>query len=1145
MSSDPRPRLEAVHDSDVKARARAVAELQSFVVQAPAGSGKTELLIQRYLRLLATVDEPESVVAITFTRKAAGEMRARVLTALHEAASGGEPEQPHKRERYKLAQSVLARDGQMGWNLPQNPSRLRILTIDALCGSIVRLMPWTSELGVPSEITEDARELYKAAAHRTVQLIGEPGKAAEHVRRALEHLDNSVPQFEDLLASMLQRRDQWLRHMPQGDTRELRQEMEATLRRYVCERLKCVRDAIPEQARVMMTQLARIAAENLFHEDPDHPIVNCRNLEAFPECSADVLPMWSGIRALVLTNSGGWRAERGIDKRAGFPTSHRREKQLLAALIEQLREVNDLREQIDNIDELPPAEFTDSQWAILESFAQLLPLAVQELRAIFIQEQTCDFSAVAQAAQRALGDRSSPSDLALALGYDIRHLLVDEFQDTSISQVRLLETLMSGWKPEDGRTVFLVGDPMQSIYRFRQAEVGSFLQVAADKKFGQGPIEPLRLKKNFRSRQGIVDWANGTFPQVFPATQNIASSAIVFERCESAAEDRAEPACIQVHAQFGTSEEAAEQEAQEVVALVRRLRERGEKVAILVRGRNHLFRVVPKLRDAAEFDPALRFQAVEIETLAERSVISDLRALTNALLHLGHRVAWLAVLRAPWCGLSLNDLHALCGDGRAGTIWELLVQRLGELSTEGQQQVQRILPVLTEALGKRGRLVLRHWIEATWMSLNGPACVRERRDLEDASSFFELLDELDCGSDLESLSKLEDSISRLFAQPDPSATDAVQIMTIHKAKGLEFNAVILPGLGRSTGTTERKLLEWDERSSAHGSELLMAAMPEKGGEDPIYKFLQRVESEREQNELRRLLYVAATRAKHELHLSGHTASTAQEFLQSPKAPKKGTFLSLLWPGVEADFRQQAERIASGSQNVGQLAAVAGPAAQKLLRRLPPDWEAPRLPHSVSWTPANDPEPAAPEDAVTYDWASEKAKRVGTVVHAVLQRIAEEGLAEWSEQRVRAIRNTLRAALVNAGVSSSDLDDALTRAEKAILQTLADDLGRWILSAHPEAQNEYALTGIDGNELYSIAVDRTFVIDGVRWIIDYKTSSHEGGNTETFLDNEKIRYQDKMERYARILKAQDPRPAKLGLYFPLIRGWRKWDPGSGN
>lgn len=1141
MSSDARPQLQLVFDADTDARARAVEELRSFIVQAPAGSGKTELLVQRYLALLATVDEPEAVVAITFTRKAQGEMHARVLKALAQAKAGsGEPEREHEKQRWRLAQKVLNRDRQKGWNLAQNPSRLRIMTIDSLCHGIVKLMPWTSELGVPRTITEDARDLCRSAAHRTVQLLGNGGPTAEHVQRALEHLDNDVPQLEELISVMLQRRDQWLRHMHNGDTRGLRQEMEATLQRVICEKLVEVLEAIPVPARVMLAQLGRFAAENLSIKNPDHEIMGCRNLEAFPACSEDALGAWCGIASMLLIQEGKWRSEKGINAGIGFPPAHRREKDLLIDLIAELRSVDGLGEKIHSVRNLPPAKFSDEQWRILESFAQLLPAAAGQLRSVFAQEQTCDFSEIAQAAQLALGVRESPTDLALALGHDIHHLLVDEFQDTSISQVRLLETLVSGWKPGDGRTIFVVGDPMQSIYRFRQAEVGSFLHVRETEKLGKTEVEVLTLAKNFRSQPAIVDWVNRTFPEVFPQEQDIAASAVVFEPCQSAARERPELSLVRTYAQFDPND-SSEDEAAQVLALVRSLRARGEQVAILVRSRSHLTRIVPRLREASESDPTLRFQAVEIDTLDERIVISDLRALTYALLHLGHRVAWLAVLRAPWCGLSLHDLHVLCGDRRSGTIWGLLHDRINELSPDGRRRVQSILPALTEALEKRGRLPLRHWIEATWMSLRGPACLREKRDLEDASAFFDLLDTMDSGSDLESLAKLEDAIKKLYARPDPEATDAIQVMTIHKAKGLEFDAVILPGLARSTGEREPKMILWDERSVAQEPELLMAAMPAKGGDsDGIYDFLEDLEAAREDNELRRLLYVAATRAKHELYLFGHVKADARDFLEKGKKPERGSLLHLLWPTLREEFERQARAIVDSPQYVLQLAASADPGTQRTLRRFPANWAPPSLPPSVPWKPASDPEETASSDDVTYDWAGERARRVGTVVHAVLQRIAEEGLAKWSEHRVRTMEAALRSALANQGVSPADMDEAMARTQSAITAALGDARGRWVLESHDEAQNEFALTGIDGGQLYAVAMDRTFVADGVRWIVDYKTSAHEGGNAEAFLDNEVVRYKEKMDRYARILKKQDPRPVKIGLYFPLMRGWREWE-----
>jgi ATP-dependent exoDNAse (exonuclease V) beta subunit len=289
-----------------------------------------------------------------------------------------------------------------------------------------------------------------------------------------------------------------------------------------------------------------------------------------------------------------------------------------------------------------------------------------------------------------------------------------------------------------------------------------------------------------------------------------------------------------------------------------------------------------------------------------------------------------------------------------------------------------------------------------------------------------------------------------------------------------------------------------------------------------------------------LLYVAVTRAKHELYLFGHIEATAEQFLQEIKSPKKKTFLSLLWPVLEPQFIRQAQEMLSSTQIVDRLAAATDPAAQRTLRRLPLEWTAPELPSSVNWVPANDPDERIPDDDVTYDWAGEQARRVGTVVHALLQRIAEEGPAAWSELQVREMRPALRSAVANQGVSPADMEDAITRVQSALLAALVDPRGRWILQAHPEAQNEYSLTGLDGGQLYTIAMDRTFIADGVRWIIDYKTSAHEGSDPEAFLDNEVVRYKEKMDRYARILKKQEPGPIRIGLYFPLMRGWREWE-----
>jgi len=206
-------------DEDRASRLRAL-EPRSFIVEAPAGAGKTELLTQRVLKLLASVAEPEEIVAITFTLKAAAEMKHRILESLALAAdptvvSAGLA--PHRRITLELSQRALAASAARGWNLLANPSRLRIMTIDALCASLSRQMPFLSRFGAQPRMAEDARLHYREAVRRILALLAEDGAGegdgfAEVVADGLRHLDNDAARLGGLLAAMLQRRDQWLRH---------------------------------------------------------------------------------------------------------------------------------------------------------------------------------------------------------------------------------------------------------------------------------------------------------------------------------------------------------------------------------------------------------------------------------------------------------------------------------------------------------------------------------------------------------------------------------------------------------------------------------------------------------------------------------------------------------------------------------------------------------------------------------------------------------------------------------------------------------------------------------------------------------------------------------------------------------------------
>lgn len=1088
---------------DEEQRREAINPLRSFIVQAPAGSGKTELLIQRHLRLLSSVSRPEAIVAITFTIKAASEMRERILCALREAQGGDVPVTAHKALTFQLAQGALKRNEELGWNLLENPSRLRIQTIDALCGSIVAQMPWLARLGSPPAIQEKAEHLYEEAARRTVMLLA-GDRDAEAVEVLLEQLDNDAAQARNLLAKMLERRDQWLSIVTQTDEDE-RESLEEVLSNIISDALKRADALIHKHERDAILR----AAARYWAAKGDIPL----GFAAWPSADLDGKKTWVAIANLLLTGGGTWRKR--LDVNCGFPPNLGQAKKDCQALISRLSVVPCLLEALAEIQTLPPPRYSDQQWKITGSFLKCLKLAAAQLKLVFRQRGEVDFSEIALAADYALGSIQDPSDLAFRLDSRIDHLLIDEFQDTSVSQFAFLSKLLYGWTPGDGRTVFVVGDPMQSIYRFRKAEVGLFLEA---RDFGFGAIRPeaLRLVANYRSNMEIVQRANEIFEQIFPKDDDVAEGAVRYEPSQSVLPPREERS-VHFHA-FATNDDRGE--ANRVVELVRQARARRPQgtVGVLVRARSHLPAITTALRNAG-----LRYRALEIDPLGQRQVVQDLLSLTRAMLHLGDRVSWLAILRAPWCGLSLADLHTLMtGKDNAALVYSLLSSNLPLMSDDGRPRVSRLLAVLKNAFEDRGRWPLRRWVERTWQMLGGPACVGEE-SLADAADYFDRLEALQHGADLPNLDQLSVFIEDLFARPDPTASDFLEILTIHKAKGLEFDTVIVPGLGRAGATDENALVLFNECRRPDGSvERLIAPRAETGAaEDPIYKHLKNIEQRKERNEWRRQLYVAFTRAKSELHLLG----AAQVNSEGEVIPPGKSYLKDLWKALRPDERACFEEAATLAES--PRASVEGPPSPGL-RRLPADWAPPSPPSSVWWHD----EPTTEAHAPSFEWVGSSLRHSGTVVHAILQRIARGRSRDVSAS---AVRN----ALAQLGVPPVDLEDSVKRVTEAVASTLASARGGWILDHHSESRYEYEVTGVVDGEIVRGTVDRTFVDEeGTRWIIDYKTSVHEGGRLNEFLDEQMRRYRGQLDRYARLLEPLG-QPVRLGLYFPLLDAWREW------
>ena len=1084
---------------DEAAREQATDPRRSIVLQAPAGSGKTTVLTQRLLRLLAEVDDPQEILAITFTRRAAAEMRERMYRALHGQCGSGA-----LGERLRtLVQAVLERSAARGWRLEVDPSRLRILTIDAFNLSLANRLPLAARAGGPLTLGERPQALYALAARQTLLGAEQDGPLAADADLWFERLDNRWGNLERLLAQMLAERAHWLPHVLGHDPQALGERVDASLRRLVHAALAACATLI---GAPLVARLARL------------PGVGPLSAEA------GTLEAWQRLGGLVLTQKGEWR--RAVNRKLGVEYGEAAARTELQECIAALVAQAPVRAALLEVSALPRPQLAPADAAALAALSRLLRVAAAELEVRFALEGQVDYTRIAGAAQAALTEEGEPSDLALRLGVRLRHILVDEFQDTSAAQTELIAGLTAGWDGEDGRTLFVVGDPMQSIYMFREAEVGCFLAVR-DRGIGALRLEPLRLRRNFRSVPALIEWCNVTFGALFPTRDELRSSAVSFTpslpgRDESSGAGA--PAELRL---FAAATRAAENAAllERIVAL--KTADPEASIAVLVAARRHAEQLIGALQSRG-----VEAIGVKLVPLAEVPVVRDLVALAAALGHLGDRTAWLAVLRAPWCGVTLATLSELSSREAAPLPWEALndPQRCARCTPGDRERLERVRAVLEAALTHRGHLPFVDWLEQTWLALGG-ADAYPIDALRHARAFFTAVSER--GALLERLGSaaLEELLANLYAEPLARAAQPVQILTIHHAKGLEFDHVVIPGLDRRGNHDREPLLRWLDlpREEAGESDLLLAPAPPVGAEDPhgIGTFVKRLRERRGAHEQLRLLYVAATRARRSLHLYATLKPRGEGALPRPAA---GSPLARLWPALGPEFLAGLETAAAPGSEASAPAAVAG---QRLI--LPWHRAEPAPPPPLARLPLAGQSLEPPE----FSWVQETARHIGTVVHAALQQFAAEAsLPVPAVLPSRAHR--YEAQLARYGVPAAQLPFATGRVLAALTATLADPRGRWILcGAHREAASERALSGLADGRLRSIVIDRSFIdAEGVRWVIDFKTSTHEGGRLEGFLAHELERYRAQLEGYRALARELGPEPVRAGLYFPLLGAFQE-------
>ena len=403
------------------------------------------------------------------------------------------------------------------------------------------------------------------------------------------------------------------------------------------------------------------------------------------------------------------------------------------------------------------------------------------------------------------------------------------------------------------------------------------------------------------------------------------------------------------------------------------------------------------------------------------------------------------------------------------------------------------------------------WVQECWTRLGGPQVYPSLADQADAEQVLRLLEEL-CPYGPPDQQQLQARVESLYATPQGTGK-AVEVMTIHKSKGLEFETVILFGLHKQSAADSEPLIRLE-----HSAErLILGPISHKGSEqrDPVSQFLAARERIRAEQESHRLLYVALTRARQELHLFAELSITQDKGLREPDGR---SLLSRVWPVLDQPQAPvwQAEQ--------GRQQEESGQGSAALLQR-------------VVSLPAAPPEQlqSASSQYQSWQWSLDTTheKAIGTVAHDWLEKLGREGLEQWPVERLQQGRVVMRRQLLRAGVPAAYLDEAAQSLFEAIAATVQTERGRWLLGVS-RAYREWSLLDVSGR----VSIIDLAISQEDHWlVVDYKTgrpAEHE--SQDDFAARMLERYAPQLQRYCEQVQALDGRPARAALYFPRADLW---------
>jgi len=799
---------------------------RDVVITAGAGSGKTRTLVSRYLSLLAEGYQPESVVAITFTEKAAREMRSRVRTELHR----------------QVLQSETNEKKVFWQTLEQRMDSARISTIHSLCAEILRSHPAEAGIDPKFQVMDEgltAVERLKAVETALSEAIINPSVSELFLMFRSRTLEKMLIQ---MLTKRLDLLD-WVNACEDEDLHKLWNVLLAFLQH------PDVEDLITEITHFDTLFLANDTTE----KGQDQVIDFQRAWFALEKARLEedlfgVFLNLSSIRKNTLNRIVG--AKDSTSKEALQSWRDLYDRLMKSWLGSELIQV-DLEEiYLHNLPILKRIYMRTEQ------------IFLSGLRS----KQSLDFDDL----EYMTGQLLKNEKIRTIWQQKVSALLVDEFQDTNRRQRNIVDCLVEN---EHGK-LFVVGDARQSIYRFRGADVAVFQSVQRKVEENGGLVRD--IDQTFRTHKNLLSAMDHLLSFQMGTQEDLERPYYVpFSKMiplKEKAEYPIKPPFLRIMVGSGKdSEHGRDIAANQLAAYLLEMKKSGEiqnwqDVALLFRAASGF-----SFYENAFEEAGIPFVTVAGKGFYDRPEVRDLLNLLRAVADPWDDLAMVGLLRSPAIGMSDQGITQIrwLGSGNSEKSLALaLDQDLSHLTAPDQSAVIRarqILSALSEIVGRRPvsevlqkivnmtnyRAILAGYEERSWRNV-------DKLLMDSASTSFTSI-----SAYLEFIQQTRAAGAREGEAPG-EAEQMVQLMTIHKAKGLEFPWVILADAGRkSNARFDHFLLVNEEGTGFHPDGLAYKPI--------LWRWLVKLDQDREVAETKRLLYVALTRVQSKLLISGHAS----------------------------------------------------------------------------------------------------------------------------------------------------------------------------------------------------------------------------------------------------------------------------------